>query len=79
MVLFSLCQSKDCWLQVQLKSQAALNWPTVIFGRANYGFEMSDYRNVLCERITKIIRSASVIESLESVSCVHGEQCGEGT
>lgn len=52
-------------LQFDGPGLTALNWPTVTVGESDYTFGMSDYRNVLCERITKIVRRASVIERQE--------------
>lgn len=52
-------------LQFDGPGLTALNWPIVTVGGTDYSFGMSEYRNMLCERITKIVRVASAIEGQE--------------
>ncbi len=52
-------------LQFDGPGLTALNWPIVTVADTDYSFGMADYRNVLCERITKIVQRTSVIEGQE--------------
>jgi len=61
--LSAVCFVQD-YVQLQFDGPGltAVTLPTVTIGKETYEFGMLNYRNVLCERIAKIVREASVAE-----------------